>query len=225
MSEKSLRPPLEIGEEPDEMLEEAVHWLRERKQKIEASLTQQARQIGENLFEQFFGGDITEVTSRNPNKNVSFRKLCERGDLPFTARSLRTFIQVAINFRLLPREKAKALLPSHHSILYQVADPEERVKIGVLAAEENLSARELRKRVKGKGRRRSGAGRKAASDHEKRWKSLVGLAQTLEACIDDEGFLDSACRRDEMVSQAREIRDMLTTMVDRLSGVHTSRKK
>ena len=211
--------PLEKSNAGDR-LDETVDWLKARKSEVEATLALQASQIGEYLIERFFDGDLALVTSQNPNKNVSFRKLCEREDLPFSARALRSFIQVAINFRLLPIDKAKQLPPSHHSILYQVADPNERIEIGVRVADEGISASELRKIVKGKGRRKPGGGRKPGSNFDRNWKTLVDLAHSLDACIGDEGIHDSEiCRNKEIVAEARAVRDMLTVMVDRMAGI------
>lgn len=209
-----------------ELIDRTVDWLKARKSEVEATLALQASQIGEYLIERFFDGDLALVSSQNPNKNVSFRKLCERDDLPFSARALRSFIQVAINFRLLPIDKAKQLPPSHHSILYQVADPDERIEIGVRVADEGISASELRKIVKGKGRRKPGGGRKPGSSFDRNWKTLVDLAHSLEECIGDEGIHDSEiCRNREIVAEAREVRDMLTSMVDRMAGINVIDQK
>ena len=95
MNDTSLPPEIGNKRGEDALVEETVDWLRQRKSEVESTLTLQAAQIGEYLIERFFKGDLAEVTSRNPNKNVSFQKLCEREDLPFSARALRSFIQVA----------------------------------------------------------------------------------------------------------------------------------
>ena len=42
----------------------------------------------------------------------------------------------------------------------------------------------------------------------------------MEECIGEEGIPDPAiCRNKEIVAEAREVRDMLTAMVDRMTGI------
>jgi len=196
-------------------VEEAIAWLQTKKDSMEAELTLRAREIGEYLIRNFFDDDLNEVTSQNPNKNVSFRELCERVDLPFPESALRRFIHVAINFRLMPPEKARALPPSHHSVLYHVADPDERCRIGIEAADNELSVRKLRQMVKGKGRRRPGAGRKRTSDFYKNWKQLVGALDQLTAECDGEPEIEET-RYHELRRESREVRDQLNRIIDKL---------
>jgi hypothetical protein len=199
----------------DPKIDQAVSWLQEQKEAIEAELTLRARSIGDYLIREFFDDDIAEVSSQNPTKNVSFKRLCERGDLPFTESALRRFIHVAINFRVLPGETAKELPPSHHTVLYQVADPHERCKIGSVAVEEGLSVRSLRQMVKGKGRRRPGGGRKPTSDFYKEWKHLVSALERLEEETGDGRFLEPE-RREEVFQDSRRVRDKINKLMDRL---------
>ncbi len=196
-------------------VDEAIAWLQTKKEGMEAELTLRAREIGDYLIEHFFHGDLAQVTSQNPNKEVSFRKLCQRADLPFPESALRRFIQVAVNFHFLPPAQAKALPPSHHAVLYQVADPDERRRLGEIAAEKEVSVRRLREMVKGKGRRRPGAGRKRLSHFAKSWKQLEdALAGLVEAC--EEGEFPEAERWPEMRRHTREMRDRLNRVIDHL---------
>lgn len=205
--------------EADRTIEVAVAWLSERKEAMEEELTLRAKEIGDYLIGHFFNGDIEEVASQNPAKNMSFRKLCERTDLPFPETALRRFLHVAINFRLLPAAKARLLPPSHHSVLYQVADPRERRKIGIEAAERELSVRKLREIVKGKGRRRPGAGRKMETNFYKNWKQLVDSVESLSVDCGDNDFLE--CKhRQEVRRQSRDIRDQLNKIIDRLNDLN-----
>jgi hypothetical protein len=141
--------------------------------------------------------------------------LCQRVDLPFPESALRRFMQVAVNFRYLPAAKAKALPPSHHSLLYQVADPNERRRLGVAAAESEVSVRRLREMVKGKGRRRPGAGRKRHSHFYKSWRQLNEALADLSAACDD-GEFPEAERWSEVRQQSRELRDRLNRVIDHL---------
>ena len=202
----------------DGSVEQAVQWLLEKKAEMEQELTLFARQIGDYLLANFFDNDPQQVSSQNPNKSVSFRRLCERPDLPFTEGALRRFIQVSINFRLLPEKQATLLLPSHHSVLYQVADPQERRDIGIRAARDQVSVRKLRQMVRGKGRRKPGGGRKPDSAFSKNWRHLVAILESLADETEREGFLDS-CRDSEIKGDCRRIRDMLTQIVDKVVDV------
>ncbi len=205
--------------EVDRTVDAAVAWLAERKESMEEELTLRAKEIGDYLIEHFFDNDINEVASQNPVKNMSFRRLCERTDLPFPETALRRFLHVAINFRLLPAGKAKLLPPSHHSVLYQVADPGERRKIGIEAANRELSVRKLREIVKGKGRRRPGAGRKPETNFYKNWKQLVDSVQCLAVDCTEDDFLEGK-HRQEVRRQSRAIRDQLNRIIDRLNDMN-----
>jgi hypothetical protein len=202
---------------------EAVAWLQEKKEGMEAELTLRAKEIGDYLIRQFFHGDLALVASQNPHKDISFRKLCARADLPFPESALRRFIQVAVNFHFLPPDKARALPPSHHSLLYQVADPDERRRLGVAAAEREVSVRRLREMVKGKGKRRPGAGRKRHSPFFKSWRQLnKALTDLVAAC--EEGALPEAERWPEVRQQTRELRDRLNQVIDHLMDLPPAKK-
>ena len=210
--------------EHDPKVDAAMLWLQRKKDQMEAELTLRAKEIGDYLIDHFFEGDISQISSQNPNKNVSFRRLCERLDLPFPETALRRFIHVAINFRLLPEEKAKLLPPSHHSVLYQVADPEERREIGIEAVEEGLSVRELRRRVKGKGRRAPGAGRKKESDFTRNWKAMVNMMDTLSCEEMDNTDIDPhACRA--MMDEADKVKRKLEEILRNLENLPKEEKQ
>lgn len=203
----------------DQKVDQAVAWLQARKESMEEELTLRAKEIGDFLLQHFFDGDLQLVASQNPSKSMSFRKLCLRADLPFPESALRRFIHVAINFHFLPAEKATALLPSHHSVLYQVADVEERREIGVEAAEHEFSVRQLRQVVKGKGRRRPGAGRKPTSEFEKNWRQLTEALENLaQTCKDEDHFVasDKLC---EVLRQSRDVRDQLNKIIDHVTDL------
>lgn len=203
---------------PDEKVEAAVRFLNTQKEAMESELTIRAKAIGDYLLQEFFAGNLDEVSSQNPAKNVSFKKLCERPDLPFSESALRRFIHVAVNFRVLPPEKAKELPPSHHSVLYSVADHRERCRIGCEAVEKGLSVRRLREAVKGKGRRRPGAGRKRTSDFYKNWKALVSTVETMADELVEDEFIEEN-RISEVKRGTRSVRDKLNKILDRLNDL------
>ena len=207
---------------PDEKVDCAVKWLHEQKEAMEAELTMRAKVIGDYLIREFFDDSIAEVSSQHPTKNMSFKKLCECNDLPFSESALRRFIHVAINFRVLPDKTAKELPPSHHSVLYQVADSDERCRIGGEAVDGAISVRDLRKLVKGKGRRQPGGGRKKTSDFYKEWKQLVSALEKL----DEEavhGDFPAPDLLEKVRKESREVRDRLNRLMDRLTDLPQKR--
>ncbi|MDP8223265.1 MAG: hypothetical protein P9L99_07900 [Candidatus Lernaella stagnicola] len=214
MSEEHPRATL-VRDDDQNRVDQTVRWLHEQKDAMEAELTMRAKIIGDYLIREFFDDNIAEVSSQNPTKNVSFKNLCEREDLPFSEAALRRFIHVAVNFRVLPSKTARELPPSHHSVLYQVANPDERCRIGGEVVENSISVRELRKMVKGKGRRRPGGGRKPTSDFYKEWKLLVAAMEKLEQDAAEGGFLEPE-RRNEVFQESRRVRDKLNRLMDRL---------
>jgi len=113
------------------------------------------------------------------------------------------------------------LPPSHHSVLYQVADPDERCRLACEAVDQGTSVRSLRARVKGKGRRRPGGGRKRTSEFYKEWKLLVASLDKLEDEAAGAPFLEPQ-RRDEVFRESRQVRDRLNRLMDRLTDLSRS---
>jgi hypothetical protein len=209
------KPPAPLVSPPDEdPLERTHRWLSTKKKSIEADLSVHAAEIGEFLIEVFFDGDVTQACSHSPRKEQSLRKLSERNDAPFSLSALRTFIQVAQNFRLLPHDQAARLPPSHHALLYRVANPDERLELARRCAEDRTSAGRLRELVKGKGRRRPGAGRKPEPP------TLRELHEVREQLLRVQQKLDRASMAssdvDALIVAARALRDQLAALLDRL---------
>lgn len=215
MPEPDESVEIEISQSGESKISKAVLFLADQKNKMEQELTLFAKEIGDYLLREFFDDDLRKASSQNPNKNVSFRKLCQQEDIPFSESSLRRFMQVAINFRLIPRSKAKKLLPSHHCVLYQVADPIQRAEIGIKAADEQLSVRRLRQMVKGKGRRKPGGGRKASSEFYKGWRQLISLVENLSSKADKEDFW-AICEKSDLKSECLKVKSMIGQIIDKV---------
>lgn len=198
----------------DDPIERTHRWLRAKKGSIEAELSIHAAEIGEYLIEVFFQGDISQACSHNPHKDQSLRRLSERDDAPFSLSALRTFLQVAQNFRLLPREQAARLPPSHHALLYRVADPDERAALARTCAENQTSAGRLRELVKGRGRRRPGAGRKPDPATVRELREVRAKLQGVQAKLDHARVSDAEV--DGLISEARGLRDDLAGLLDLL---------
>ena len=60
-----------------------------------------AIEVGNYVLKNFFKNDIKEVRSKNPNKLLSFNKLCARPDLQVHPKHLNQMVQVAAQERLL----------------------------------------------------------------------------------------------------------------------------
>lgn len=218
MEQKNVTSKQVQKKTPDPKIEQAVRWLQGCKARMENELTLFAKEIGDYLIEEFFEDDPDLVSSQNPNKNFSFRKLCNEPGLPFSESSLRRFIQVAVNFRILPKEKAQKLLPSHHVVLYQVADPDERKQVGIEAADNQVSVRKLRKMVQGKGRRRPGGGRKPDSEFIKGWRQLVSLVESLSTEADKYDCSD-LCKLGDTGTECEKIRKKMARIMDKVVGL------
>jgi hypothetical protein len=206
-----LAPTDEVG---DETVERTHRWLVDKKRAIEANLSAQAAEIGEYLLRTFYGGDFEKACSHNPHKDVSLRKLCQRTDAPFSFTALRTFIQVAHNFRLLPAHTARELLPSHHALLYRVADLEERARMAVDCAGKHTSARQLRELVKGRGRRKPGAGRKPDAPDVKQLRRVRQELDEVASKLDHASPSDA--QAEALVAEARAVRDQVMRIMDAL---------
>jgi hypothetical protein len=69
--------------------------------KIGSAYYQTAIDVGEYVLNTFFKADPNEVKSKNPNKEHSFSKLCERPDLNVHPKHLNQMVVVALQERLL----------------------------------------------------------------------------------------------------------------------------
>ncbi len=195
-------------------LDEAHAWLTAKKQAINAQLALHAAQIGEYLIETFYEGREDLVVSHAAGKDVSLRKLAAREDSPFSLSALRTFLQVALNFRRIPNRVAKALPVSHHAILYRVADEDERARMAEKATDEKATANTLRQWVRGKGRRKTGGGRRPDCDMTRDFKDAMHCLRNAEQKL----FLWQADgqQSDEEMSQAMEQAKRMRDELNRL---------
>jgi len=204
----------QLAKADDERIRRTHAWLTGKKKAIEADLSVHAAEIGEYLIETFFDGDVAKACSHNPHKDHSLRKLCEREHAPFSVSALRTFIQVAQNFRLIPHDQAARLPPSHHALLYRVANPSERAALAKQCAEDRTSASRLRELVKGRGRRRPGAGRKPDAASVKDLRAVRAEVDRVRDKL-DRTTVDEA-EVDGLIAEARVLRDRLAELLDQL---------
>lgn len=102
-------------------------------------------EIGQYLLEHFFNNSIEDATSRNPQKRVSYRKLCEREDLLVHPGRLSEMVRVAAQEKFLTDSEInpEALSYTHKAELIKL--PNDALKIGLAnkTVAENLSTRAL----------------------------------------------------------------------------------
>lgn len=154
------KPEVEVMGMEEGGIEEAVAWINE---KIRSNVHGTYLEIGNYVFEQFFGGDLDQVKSFNPYKESSFRKLSERNDLLLSKSSLYRAVQVAIQEKfLLPTvSELKQLTFNHQVALLPLKSNRIKEELVRRAVEDSLSSIELEKLVKEarEGEPRSAAGR------------------------------------------------------------------
>jgi len=128
-------------------ISEAVAWINE---KVINNVQGTYLEIGNYIFDNFFGGDLERVRSFNPHKESSFQKLSERDDLLMSKVNLQRAVQVAIQEkRLLPTVSAmKQLTFTHKTLLLPLKNDKKIEELANKAVEENLTTRELQELVK-----------------------------------------------------------------------------
>ncbi len=131
------------------LVDETVVWIRD---KLAGTLFKGMSEIGEYIFDHFFGGDIARLSSKNPTKNASFRSLverCESAELPIGKSALHRAVGIAVMLRLLPNGGAafKALPPTHQGALLPLRDPDKVERVAERAVSKRLGVRDLRQLV------------------------------------------------------------------------------
>lgn len=133
----------------EKLVEQTVEWIRA---KMTETVFRGMTEIGEYVFQKFFGGDPERVRSRKPDKSASFRSLverCEAGDLPLRKSALHNAVGIAVMRRLLPEDDAafKQLPPTHQATLLPLKDPAKVEKVAQRAVTRELTVRDLKEIV------------------------------------------------------------------------------
>jgi hypothetical protein len=134
----------------EKLVDQAVVWIRE---KVQDTVNRGMAEIGDYVLKTFFGGQPEKVSSRDPYKNASFRKLAERCDtdeLPIGKSWLHNAVGVAVLRKSLPAgSKAfQQLTPSHQVALLPVHEPDKVVRLAERAVSKRLSVKDLKAIVK-----------------------------------------------------------------------------
>ena len=140
------RPKVEVVGVDETRIEEAVTWINDR---IVNNVHGTYLEIGNYVFEHFFGGDLDQVQSFNPNKASSFQKLSEREDLLISRSHLHRSVHVAIQEKLLlpTFPSMGGLTFTHKAALLPLKSLEAKQELVSQAIDENLTVRELKERV------------------------------------------------------------------------------
>jgi len=128
------------------LVEEAASWIHK---KLAETVERGAREIGEYVLDKFFKGDPEFASSRDSNKNASFRDLadkCDTPDMPISKSWLHNAVGVAIMTRQIPQGATafRQLGLSHQTALLPLRDPAKVEKIAKEAADNVWSVRHLR---------------------------------------------------------------------------------
>ena len=76
----------------EKLIDDAVQFINE---KANETLYKGSIEIGEYILEHFFNGDPKLASSKNPKKQQSFNKLCDRNDLIVHPNQLGLMVRVA----------------------------------------------------------------------------------------------------------------------------------
>jgi hypothetical protein len=106
-------------------IDNAVHHINEL---VGNKLYETAIEVGNYVLKTFFKDDINEVKSRNPNKLLSFKTLCERSDLKVHPKHLNQMVQVAAQEKILIAGKANELGYSLKVELLKIHDDKLKTK-------------------------------------------------------------------------------------------------
>lgn len=131
----------------DKMIDDAVAFINETANK---TIYQGSIEIGEYILEHFFGNDMKLASSKNPNKDESFNKLCERADLTVHPNRLGLMVRVASQERYLVEKKVniEGLSYTHKATLVKLDNTKNKIKTIEKCIEKKWSTRELDDEIK-----------------------------------------------------------------------------
>ena len=101
---------------------------------------EEARAIGRCVLSHFFEGNV-EVFREKRGRHISFRKLSDRRDLPYSYGKLYAAVMVTAQLEQLPSDIAWALSFTHHRMLLRVKELPTKLLLAQTAVERKLSSR------------------------------------------------------------------------------------
>ena len=101
--------------------------------------------IGQYILDHIFDGKIESATSKNPMKEESYRKLCEREDLTINPPRLGIMVRVAAQeaFLKIAKIDSDKLSYTQKASLVKLLDDEEKKKVIKKCIKDNWSTRKL----------------------------------------------------------------------------------
>ena len=139
-------PAKQNNEITDEKINEAVFKINEI---FEKTIQKGMLEIGQYILKTFFDDNIELVTSQNPNKEVSFKKLTERTDLEVSQTGLLQAVKVAAQEKkLLAEENYKKLNYSQKVALLPLKEDDKKKDFIQKIEDEQLSVRQLKEKVR-----------------------------------------------------------------------------
>lgn len=180
--------PGELEADP-ELLDQAVHDINRiyREKGLETVLA-----LGQYVLDTFFGGNSANFRSRS-GEHATFRELAEREDLQVSAPTLWRAVSVVDQYKQLPEPVAKALPPTHHTLLLPLKDEKKKIELARTAADEGWSKEQLEAEVK-KAKGKSKAGRPALPRFVKtihKWENLLEKEDESFGDLEDVEELDA----------------------------------
>jgi hypothetical protein len=128
------------------IIDDAVVFINETAKK---TIYDGSLKIGNHILEHFFNNDIKLASSRNPKKQTSFYKLCEREDLTVHSSRLGLMVRVASQERYLSDNTVDLtqLSYTHKTFLVKLENDIGKLDIAKKCIDGNWTTRELEKQI------------------------------------------------------------------------------
>jgi hypothetical protein len=142
MDELTVGENTEVDVVDDSKINEAVAFINEVANK---TIYQGSIEIGEYILKNFFEDDIKFAASKNPKKQASFNKLCERDDLSLSPNRLAIMVRVASQERYLSEKEVDTseLTYTHKASLVKLNNGQKKINLIKRCVGEEWSTRKL----------------------------------------------------------------------------------
>ncbi|MGA3115756.1 MAG: hypothetical protein ABSF90_15140 [Syntrophobacteraceae bacterium] len=133
----------------DPVIHEAVEFIRKQ---VTTSVLASSLKIGYYILKEFYHDSVGEARSQKPEKDISFRKLCDNPYLPLSKSNLNLMVRIAIQDRIFQRNgMEKDVEGLNYFQLCEITKlPSVAAKKSIVAEikERRLSGRQTAERVK-----------------------------------------------------------------------------
>jgi len=125
--------------------DETVQLINSAIQETEAAFYATGIRIGRWILEKYFNNDHALAASRNPRKQTSFQRLCERPDLKVDPTTLARMVRVAVQETYLTDNIANLenLGYTNRILLLRVDDEQKKLELAQRCVAESLSTRQF----------------------------------------------------------------------------------